>query len=76
MEVTVEASVLIAVIGDEAEKPILIKKAHEPNLIAPASIHWEVGNAFSACRRWKSISKYRFDTLMLNYLKHWNWRRI
>jgi predicted nucleic acid-binding protein len=48
MEITVDASVLIAVIVDEAEKPALINMTRDADLIAPASIHWEIGNAFSA----------------------------
>jgi len=48
MEITIDTSVLIAVIVDEAEKPTLIDMTREADLIAPASVHWEIGNAFSA----------------------------
>jgi len=48
MEITVDASVLIAVIVGEAEKPALIELTRQADLIAPASVHWEIGNAFSA----------------------------
>jgi predicted nucleic acid-binding protein len=48
MEVTVDASVLIAVIANEAQKSSLIELTREADLIAPSSIHWEIGNAFSA----------------------------
>ncbi|MFZ1040793.1 MAG: type II toxin-antitoxin system VapC family toxin [Anaerolineales bacterium] len=47
MEITVDASVLIAVIVDETEKPTLVEMTREADLIAPASVHWEIGNAFS-----------------------------
>ena len=46
MEVTVDASVLIAVIANEAQKSSLIELTCEADLIAPSSIHWEIGNAF------------------------------
>ncbi|TAK11640.1 MAG: PIN domain-containing protein [Anaerolineae bacterium] len=48
MEIAVDASVLIAVILDETEKPALIELTRGGDLIAPASVPWEVGNAFSA----------------------------
>ncbi len=48
MEVTVDASALIAVIANEAQKTVLIELTREADLIAPSSIHWEIGNAFSA----------------------------
>jgi predicted nucleic acid-binding protein len=48
MNVVVDASVLIAVISGEAERDRLIKLTRGFDLIAPGSIYWEVGNAFSA----------------------------
>jgi len=55
-EVVVDASVLIAVIVNEKQKPALIKITHEADLIAPASIHWEIGNAFSAMLKRQRIT--------------------
>ena len=46
--VVVDASVLIAVVTNEPEKANLIKLTQNVDLIAPHSIHWEIGNAFSA----------------------------
>ncbi len=48
MNVVVDASVLIAVISGETERERLIKLTRGFDLIAPGSIYWEVGNAFSA----------------------------
>lgn len=48
MEVVVDASVLIAVITNEDEKEKLVEITSETELIAPLSVHWEIGNAFSA----------------------------
>ena len=56
MEIAVDASVLIAVIADEAEKAALIEKTRDADLIAPASIHWEIGNAFSAMFKRKRVT--------------------
>ena len=44
----VDASVIIAVIANEPEKDQLIQLTKGADLLAPASIHWEIGNAFSA----------------------------
>jgi predicted nucleic acid-binding protein len=44
----VDTSVIIAVIANEPKKDRLIKLTQGANLIAPHSVHWEIGNAFSA----------------------------
>ncbi len=47
-DLAVDTSTVIAVIANEPEKPLLIAKTQGCNLIAPRSLSWEVGNAFSA----------------------------
>ncbi|MCR4407264.1 MAG: type II toxin-antitoxin system VapC family toxin [Anaerolineae bacterium] len=51
MDIVVDTSTLIAVIADEPEKEALIELTTGANLIAPHSVHWEIGNAFSAMLR-------------------------
>ena len=48
MDIVVDASVIIAVIANEAQKDRLVKLTQGANLVAPPSVHWEIGNAFSA----------------------------
>lgn len=48
MDIVVDASAIIAVIANEPSKPDIIKATQGAALIAPASIHWELANAFSA----------------------------
>ena len=48
MNVTVDTSALIAVIGNEESKRKIIEATKGCSLYAPASVHWEIGNAFSA----------------------------
>lgn len=48
MDIVIDASVIIAVIVNEATKPTIIQVSQDADLIAPSSIHWEIGNAFSA----------------------------
>ena len=56
MEVVVDASVLIAVITNEDEKEKLVALTDEAELIAPLSVHWEIGNAFSSLLKRKRIA--------------------
>ncbi|MDX1614080.1 MAG: type II toxin-antitoxin system VapC family toxin [Candidatus Promineifilaceae bacterium] len=48
MDLVVDASVIIAVISNEVTKPALIEATGGADLIAPVSVHFEIGNAFSA----------------------------
>jgi uncharacterized protein with PIN domain len=48
MNIVVDTSVIIAVITNEPHKPQLIDITREVDLLAPLSLHWEIGNAFSA----------------------------
>ena len=48
MRIAVDTSVIIAVIADEPEKARLIELTRGSTIVAPASIKWEIGNAFSA----------------------------
>ncbi len=47
-DLVVDTSTVIAVIANEPEKPLLIAKTQGYDLIAPRSLYWEIGNAFSA----------------------------
>ncbi len=58
MYITIDTSALIAVIGNEASKQKIIEITKGYSLCAPASVHWEIGNAFSAMfKRQKSSIK-------------------
>ncbi|WP_396269336.1 type II toxin-antitoxin system VapC family toxin [Ideonella sp.] len=45
---TIDASALLAVCMNEPSKPRLVSMTIGANLIAPPSVHWEIGNALSA----------------------------
>ena len=47
MDLVIDTSAIIAVIADEPEREAIIAHTVGANLMAPASVHWEVGNAFS-----------------------------
>lgn len=48
MALTVDTSALIAVIVDEPQREAVIDFARGEDLVAPASVRWEIGNALSA----------------------------
>jgi predicted nucleic acid-binding protein len=48
LELIVDTSVLIAVLTGEPTRDHLIARTQGAELVAPGSVHWEVGNAFSA----------------------------
>ena len=48
MELVVDTSVLLAVLTGEATRDRLIARTQGAELLAPGSVHWEVGNTFSA----------------------------
>jgi predicted nucleic acid-binding protein len=48
VELVVDTSVLIAVLTGEASRDRLIQRTQGAELLAPGSVHWEIGNVFSA----------------------------
>ena len=56
MEVIVDTSVIIAVIANEPEKVAIIRQTRGAALVAPLSVHWEIGNAFSAMLKRRRIT--------------------
>jgi len=55
MDMVVDASVIIAVIANEPVKETVVELTAGADLIAPHSVHWEIGNAFSAMLRRERI---------------------
>ena len=56
MNLVVDTSVIIAVIANEPEKPTLVAQTQGADLFAPRSLHWEIGNAFSAMFKRRRIT--------------------
>lgn len=48
MDLVIDTSAIIAVLVREAHRAALIEATKGADLLAPPSVHWEVGNAFSA----------------------------
>jgi len=56
MDIVIDTSAIIAVIVGEAEREKIIELTRGNTLIGPGSIPWEIGNAFSAMFKRKSLS--------------------
>ena len=55
MEIVIDTSAVLAVVGLQPERPELIRLTRGATLIAPSSVHWEVGNALSAMFKRKAV---------------------
>lgn len=42
-----DTSAIIAVLADEPKKAAILERTDGAELVAPLSLHWEIGNAFS-----------------------------
>lgn len=56
MNVAVDASVIIAVVANEPTRDVLIASTSGYELVAPYSVHWEIGNAFSAMLKRRRVT--------------------
>ncbi len=56
MPAVIDTSALLAVLVGEAEREALVAATIGVELLAPASVHWEVGNAFSALLKRKRVT--------------------
>ncbi len=67
MNIVVDTSVLIAVIAGEPERDALVRLTSGADLIAPYSVHWEIGNALSAMLKRKRITLVQAATVLKVY---------
>lgn len=75
MDIVVDASAIIAVIANEPERGILVTATTGADLIAPCSVNWEIGNAFSAMLRRRRITLQQaldaikvYETISIRFL--------
>jgi predicted nucleic acid-binding protein len=59
MQIVVDTSAIIAVILNESRKPAIINSTIDATLIAPSSLHWEIGNALSSLFKRKRIDLWQ-----------------
>ena len=68
MNIVVDTSIIIAVFLNEKSKGEIIRLTKGANLFAPASLHWEIGNAFSSMFK-RNRLKYDNAIKALKYYK-------
>ena len=69
MAIVVDTSVIMAVVLNEASKPDLIRLTIGADLVAPTSLHWEVGNALSAMLKRKRLTVTEGRQALVEYQK-------
>jgi len=55
-KIVIDTSAIIAVIVGESQRERIIQLTENKQLVAPHSLHWEIGNAFSAFFKRKRIT--------------------
>ena len=69
MNLVVDTSVLVAVLVSEPERITIIKQTESFDLIAPGSVHWEIGNALAAMLKRKRVTLDEVKAALLAYEK-------
>ena len=69
MDITTDASILIAVVGNEPSRDRAIELTTGHSLVAPNSIHWEVGNALSAMVKRQRVTLAQANACIDAYLQ-------
>jgi len=67
MKIVVDTSVIIAVLTNEPSKRKIIKVTEGHSICAPSSLHWEIGNAFSAMLKRRRINIEQIKKALLIY---------
>lgn len=67
MDIVIDTSAIIAVITNEAAKAQLVTLTMGAQLYAPASIPWEIGNAFSAMFKRNRITIAQANQALASY---------
>ena len=68
MNITIDTSIVIAVISEEGSKNSIVEATKGKLLIAPQSLHWEIGDAFSAMYKKHKIT-YKQSLMALEIYK-------
>ncbi len=67
MRIVSDTSVIIAVIAGEADKARLIELTQGADLLAPPSLHWELGNALAAQLRRGRLDFLEAEAFLRSY---------
>ena len=67
MRVVSDTSVIVAVIAGEPDREMLIELTQGADLVAPPSLHWELGNALAAQIRRRRLTLGQAEHLLRLY---------
>jgi predicted nucleic acid-binding protein len=67
VNIVVDTSVLIAVLVNELERSKIVNLTIGLDLLAPGSVHWEIGNALSAMIKRKAIRVHQVEAVLKAY---------
>lgn len=67
MDMVIDTSAIIAVLTSESERRVLIEHTRGANLIAPASVHWEIGNALADMLKRRRIQRGQIGRVLKSY---------
>jgi predicted nucleic acid-binding protein len=67
VDIVVDTSVLIAVLTGEPTRDHLIARTQGADLLAPGSVHWEIGNAFSALLKRRRVRLSEVQSALAAY---------
>ena len=67
MNLVIDTSVIIAVLTSEPERRALVRLTRGADLLAPASVHWEVGNALAAMFKRNRIDAKQIGRVLRAY---------
>ena len=69
MDITIDTSTLLAVVCGEPSRERAIEVTTGHTLVAPSSLHWEIGNALSAMVKRQRITSAQANACIDVYLK-------
>jgi len=67
MNLVVDTSVILSVLTSEPERARILQLTKDVDLLAPASVHWEIGNALSAMLKRGRLNAAQAKSVLKNY---------
>jgi predicted nucleic acid-binding protein len=67
MNLVVDTSIILSVLTSEPERPRILQLTKDVDLLAPASVHWEIGNALSAMLKRGRLNAAQAKVVLKNY---------
>lgn len=67
MQLVIDTSAIVAVLTSAPERAMLVRLTQGAELVAPPSVHWEIGNAFSAMLKRRRASLAQLEQALAAY---------